>query len=85
VPPDEEFLHRFGDVIDDRIAETLDELIQERAADRRPRRWPLALGCTAFALALVTSALLPIPAITTWAVWPMAAALCLVAGAAARA
>jgi hypothetical protein len=33
---DEEFLLRFGDLIGDRIAETLDELLEERAA--RPRR-----------------------------------------------
>jgi len=33
---DEEFLLRFGDLIDDRIAETLDELLEERAV--RPRR-----------------------------------------------
>ncbi len=35
---DEDFLLRFGDLIDDRIAETLDELLEERAA-ARPRWW----------------------------------------------
>ena len=34
-PPDEELLARFGDAIDDRIAEIVDELLEERNSARR--------------------------------------------------
>jgi hypothetical protein len=37
LPPDEELLARFGDAIDDRIAETVDELLEERNSARRHR------------------------------------------------
>ncbi len=44
-PADEEFLSRFGDVIDDRIAEILDELLEERNARPRHRLdQPVAAG-----------------------------------------
>jgi hypothetical protein len=37
---EEEFLSHFGDAIDDRIAEILDELLEERNAARPHRRLP---------------------------------------------
>jgi hypothetical protein len=37
LPPDEELLARFGDAIDDRIAEIVDELIEERNSARQHR------------------------------------------------
>jgi hypothetical protein len=43
--PDEEFLDRFGDAIDDRIAETMDELLEQRKAAGRHRRLPRLLIC----------------------------------------
>jgi hypothetical protein len=47
---DEEFLARFGDTIDDRVAEILDELLDERDLVRRHRRLPQLLGLTSLVL-----------------------------------
>jgi hypothetical protein len=57
-PPwsDEEFLARFGDAIDDRVAEILDELLDERNL-RRPRL-PWLLDLTIVALAVLAAAAL---------------------------
>lgn len=51
VRSEEEFLSRFGDAIDDRIAEILDELLEERNATRPHRRLPQVLGTLAPAAA----------------------------------
>jgi len=52
----QEFLARFGDAIDDRVAEILDEsldqLLRERNVMRRPRWVPPVLRWTAVVLAL---------------------------------
>ena len=52
---EEELLSRFGAAIDDRIAEILDELLEERNATRPRRRLPQVLGTVGLILALITS------------------------------
>ena len=49
---DEEFLARFGDMIDDRIAEILDELLDERNVARRHQR---LLGPASLVLAVLAA------------------------------
>ena len=71
----EEFLSRFGDAIDDRIAEILDELLDERNATHPRRRLPQVLGTVTFILALAASVLLPHSALAAWAIWPATAAV----------
>jgi hypothetical protein len=53
LPSDEEFLSRFGDTIDDRIAEILDELLTERISARRRWRLPCLLGVIGLILVAV--------------------------------
>lgn len=75
----EAFLWRFGDAIDDRIAEILDELLDERDATHQPRRLPhilAAVGLT-LTLALAASVLLRHDPLAAWTIWPSAAAICL--------
>lgn len=57
VPSDEEFLSRFGDVIDDRIAETLDELLGRRDPPPR-RRWLRLTGIICLVAAALVIGLL---------------------------
>ncbi len=74
---DDEFLSRFGDTIDDRIAETLDELLEERNATRPDSRLPQVLGTVSLILALAASVLLRHSALAAWTIWPSTAAVCL--------
>ena len=53
LPSDEEFLSRFGDTIDDRIAEILDDLLTERTSARRRWRLPCLLGAIGLILVAV--------------------------------
>ena len=76
---DEEFLSRFGDAIDDRIAEILDELLEERNATRQHRRLPQVLSTVSVILALAASVLLQHSAIAAWTIWPATAVVCLAA------
>jgi len=76
---DEEFLSRFGDTIDDRIAEILDELLEERDAARQHRRLPQVLNTVGLILVLAASALLRHSAIAAWTIWPATAVVCLAA------
>jgi hypothetical protein len=55
---DEEFLSRFGDTIDDRIAEILDELLTERSSARRQWRLPYLLGVISLIFAAVAVSVL---------------------------
>ena len=82
---EEEFLVRFGDVIDDRVAEALDEILDERDA-LRPR-WRLRPGLAALALllAVVATVLLRHSGLAVGAVWLSTAAVCLAAARTARA
>jgi hypothetical protein len=73
----EEFLSRFGDAIDDRIAETLDELLDERNATHPHRRLPRILGTVTLILALAASVLLRHSALAAWTIWPPIAAISL--------
>ncbi len=52
---DEEFLAHFGDTIDDRIAEILDELLEERNLARCPPRLPQLLTLTSLILAALAA------------------------------
>jgi hypothetical protein len=81
-PPDEELLARFGDAIDDRIAEIVDELLDERSSARRPGRYISAVSLILAALA--ASALLRHSPIA-WTIWPSAAVISLAAAWTARA
>ncbi len=85
MPSTEELLDRFGDVIDDRVAEALDEILDER--DALAPRWRLhpALAVLALLLAAAASALLRHSAPAVAAVWLSAATICLVAARTARA
>jgi hypothetical protein len=76
LPPDEEILAGFGDAIDDRIAEIVDELLEERnsARQRRPGRYISAVSLILAALA--ASALLRHSPIA-WTIWPSAAVISL--------
>jgi hypothetical protein len=47
----EEFFSRFGDAIDDRIAEIFDDLLQEHEAVRRRLRLPFILTMVTLVLA----------------------------------
>lgn len=60
IPPlsDEEFLSRFGDTIDDRVAEILDELLQQRRMPREEQRAPWRLFTVIVLAALVWSIVL---------------------------
>jgi hypothetical protein len=73
----EEFLSRFGDAIDDRIAEILDELLDERNAAHPHRRLPRVLGTVTLILALTASVLLRHSALAAWTIWPATAAVSL--------
>ena len=75
--PDDEILARFGDTIDDRIAETLDELLAERIAVRPHRPVLRALVMLVCAGALAAGALLRHSALATWTTGAVTAAICL--------
>jgi hypothetical protein len=74
---EEEFLSHFGDAIDDRIAEILYELLEERNAARPHRRLPQVLGTAGLVLALITSVLLRHNTPAAWTIWPATATICL--------
>ncbi len=78
VRSEEEFLARFGDAIDDRIAEILDELLEERNAIRPRRRLPQVLGTVGLIVALITSVSLRHNALAAWTIWPATVTICLV-------
>jgi hypothetical protein len=78
--PADEFWSRFGDAIDDRVAEMLHELLDEREAALPPRwrRRALAVGGLAVTLAaLLASIILRRSEIAVCAVWALMAAACL--------
>jgi hypothetical protein len=83
LPPDEELLARFGDAIDDRVAEIVDELLEERNSARQHRagRYISAVGLILAALA--ACALLRHNPIA-WIIWPSAAVISLATAWTAR-
>lgn len=70
---------RLGDLIDDRIAEMLDEVLGEHEAGPRRRRLSPVLAALGFVFALVASVLLRHSALAVCTVWPSTAAVCLAA------
>lgn len=80
----DELLSRFGDAIDDRIAEILDDVLAERDAGRPHRRLPRALGIFSLLLALGVSILLRHNTLAVGTIWPATATVCLAVAWAAR-
>jgi Flp pilus assembly protein TadB len=81
--PDEEFLNRFGDAIDDRVAEILHELLDERDAGRR--RHPIwFIGLAGVMLVAVAVGVLFQHNPMAWAIWPSAAVIWLAVAWTAR-
>jgi hypothetical protein len=80
---DQEFLTRFGDAIDDRIAEIVDELLDERDARRQHRPIRYISAASVVLAALAASVLLQHSPVV-WTVWPSAAAVSLAAAWTAR-
>jgi hypothetical protein len=86
LPPDEELLARFGDAIDDRIAEIVDELLEERnpARQHRADRYISYISAVSLILAaLAASALLRHNPIAC-SIWPSAAVISLATAWTAR-
>jgi hypothetical protein len=77
---DDEFWARFGDVIDDRVAELLDDLLDEREAARpsRPgRRGVVIFGGALLAAAVLASFALRHSELAVCAVWALTGITCL--------
>jgi hypothetical protein len=74
--PDEEFLDRFGDAIDDRIAETMDELLEQRRAASRHLRLPRILITVIPVLSALAASFLLRGSPVAWTIWPAAAVIC---------
>jgi hypothetical protein len=72
----EEFLSRFGDAIDDRVAELLPEILREQEAGLRPTRPSPWLVVAALLIALVTSIVLHRSVVAVCVVWAATAAAC---------
>ncbi|HEY2688402.1 MAG TPA: hypothetical protein VGJ50_08160 [Streptosporangiaceae bacterium] len=82
--PDDLFLSRHGDAIDDRVAEMVDELLGERDAQPRPRRLRPALAALGLVLALAATVVLRHDAAAVCTVWPSAAVIYVAAAARRR-
>ena len=75
IEPAGESLVGLGDVIDDRVAEVVDEMLGQRDA-LRPGTWPrLALAGLALFLAAVMSVMLRHDEIAVCLIWPCTAAI----------
>jgi hypothetical protein len=73
------FLSRFGDAIDDRVADMLTELLDDRAATLPPGRQRLVLAALGLLLAMVATVVLRGQPIAACTVWPSTAAVYLAA------
>jgi hypothetical protein len=73
------FLSCFGDAIDDRVADMLTELLDERAATLPPGRQRLALAALGLLLAMVVTVVLRHQPIAVCTVWPSTAVVYLAA------
>jgi hypothetical protein len=58
VPSEQEFIDRYGDAIDDRVAEILDDLLTERRLARQPRQLIAVLGVVSLLLAGMATVIL---------------------------
>ncbi len=74
-----EFLDRFGDEIDDRVAEMVDEMLGQRCPPRPGLAMRLALAGAVLLLAGLASLLLRHDVIAVATIWPSAAAIYLAA------
>jgi hypothetical protein len=74
---EEELLSYLGDAIDDRIAEILEELLEERNADRPHQGLPQVLATAGLILALIASVILWRNAPAAWTIWSATATICL--------
>jgi hypothetical protein len=79
-PSDEAFLARFGDTIDDRIAEILDEILAERSSARRHRRLSYLLGAVSLVLAALTATVVLRHSPIVWLAWLATAVICIARG-----
>ena len=75
----DEFLSRFGDVIDDRVAGMLDEMPGDRDARLPRRRLRPVLAAPGLLLALAASVVLRHSVLGVCTVWPSTAAIYLAA------
>ena len=73
---DEDFLDRFGDAIDDRIAETMDELLEQRRTASRNLRLPRILVTVIPVLSALAASVFLRGSPVAWTIWPAAAVIC---------
>ena len=78
-PPDDEFLARFGDAIDDRVAEVVEDLVGPPRARPHQRWLRPVLAVAALVLATVATMLLRRDAVAVATIWPSAAVIYLAA------
>jgi hypothetical protein len=74
-PPADEFLDRFGDVLDDRVAEVIDEVLEDRVAQLRRPRFRPALAAATMLFAVLATIVLRHNPVAVCTVWPSAAAI----------
>jgi hypothetical protein len=75
--PVEPFFDRYGDAVDDRIAEVVEELLANRAARTRPRLHPLLPPIALLVVAVAgISLLLRQNPVAVAVVWASAAVIC---------
>jgi hypothetical protein len=84
LPPDEELPARLGDAIDDRVAEIVDELLEERNSPRQHRPGRYISAVSLILAALAATALLRLSPVA-WTIWPSAAVISLATAWTARA
>ena len=77
--PADEFLAEFGDVLDDRVAEVVDELLDQRVAQLGRSRLRPVLFVATLLLAVAASIVLRDNAVAVCTVWPSAAVIYAVA------
>jgi hypothetical protein len=75
----DEFLCRYGDLIDDRVADVLDEMLTERDELRPSWRLRPGLAALSLLLAAATSVVLRHSVLAVSTVWLSVAAVCSVA------
>jgi hypothetical protein len=75
----EDLLRCLGDALDDRIAEIVDEMLDERYAANPRRRLPSVLGTVGLLSALAATVLLRHNTLAVCTIWPSAVTVCLAA------
>jgi hypothetical protein len=84
IPGDGDLPPRLADAIDDRIAEILNDLLDELAAMRPQRRLLRALGVLIMVFALAACTLLWHGTATAWTIWACTASVCIAAAGIAQ-